>query len=65
MVKRELFKTREDGVRLYRSYSDENKRIHKVGTEEKYDEAIDIENAPYVYEETDELIEQVDIQKNE
>jgi hypothetical protein len=32
-------------------------KIHKVGTSEVYDEAIDIEGAPYIYEETDEPIE--------
>ena len=31
--------------------------IHKVGTDEFYDEAIDIENAPFKYEETDIPIE--------
>ena len=32
-------------------------KIHKVGTDEIYDEAIDIENAPFEYEETDIPIE--------
>lgn len=32
-------------------------KIRKVGTDEFYDEAIDIENAPFTYEETDEKIE--------
>ena len=27
--------------------------IHKIGTEEYYAEAIDVENAPWSYEETD------------
>ncbi len=52
MVKKEYFRTREDGVRLYRSYSDQNLYIQKVGTEEVYSEAIDVETAPYVYFET-------------
>ena len=32
--------------------------IHKIGTEEYYGEAIDVENAPFKYEETTILIEQ-------
>ena len=53
MIVKEFYKTREDGVNLYRSYSDNNVHIHKVGTDEVYAEAIDVENAPYEYEETD------------
>lgn len=55
-IVKEFYKTREDGVNLYRTYSDENKLIKKVGTEEIYDEAIDIENATYEYEETTETV---------
>ena len=47
-----------DGVNLFRTYSDENKYIRNVGTNEEYSEAIDIEGAPYKYEETDKEIEQ-------
>lgn len=57
MIVKEFYITREDGVNLYRTYSDANFKIHKVDTNEIYDEAIDVENAPYTYEETDELIE--------
>lgn len=57
MIVKEFFKTRKDGVNLYRTYSDINLKIRKVGTEEIYDEAIDIEGAPYTYEETDMPIE--------
>lgn len=58
MIVREFYQTRMDGVNLYRTYSDANKYIKKVGTNEEYSEAIDIEGAPYVYEETDKEIEQ-------
>lgn len=58
MIVREFYLTRQDGVNLFRTYSDENKYIKKVGTNEEYSEAIDIEGAPYVYEETDREIEQ-------
>lgn len=57
MIVTEYFNVREDGVKLYRTYSDKNYKILQVETEIQYDEAIDIENAPYTYEETDVLIE--------
>ena len=57
MVVTEYFNIREDGVKLYRTYSDKNYKILQVETGIQYDEAIDIENAPYTYEETDVLIE--------
>lgn len=61
MIVREFYQIRQDGVNLFRTYSDENKYIRKVGTNEKYSEAIDIEGAPYEYEETDKEIEQYEI----
>lgn len=54
MIVKEFYRTREDGVNLFRTYSDKGMQIRKVGTDEIYDEAIDIENAPYTYEETGE-----------
>lgn len=57
MIKKEFYKTREDGINLYRTYSDENYRIRQIETGNIYDEAIDVENAPYTYEETEEKIE--------
>lgn len=59
MIIREFYKTREDGVRLYRTYSNEGVQIRKVGTNEIYDEAIDVESAPFVYEETDQALERI------
>ena len=44
-------------VKLYRTYSDENKYIRKVGTDEVYSEAVDIEGVNYQYEETEIEIE--------
>lgn len=64
MVVKEFYRTRKDGVNLYRNYSDQNLKIRKVGTEEIYDEAIDVEFAPYSYEETDMPIE-VEKEQNE
>ncbi len=71
---------REDGVKLIKRYDavivgyDENGKpiykpsgyqIRKVGTDSYYDEAIDIENAPYKYEETNILIEKIEEKENE
>ena len=56
-IVKEFYKTREDGVNLYRTYSDEGYVIKKIGTDEEYDEAIDVENASYEYEETDIIVE--------
>lgn len=57
MIVKEFYKERKDGVKLYRTYSDEQYKIKQVETGNIYDEAIDIENANYTYEETDILIE--------
>ena len=58
MIVKEFYRTRQDGVNLYRNYSDESFRIQKVGTEEVYNEAIDVEFANYEYVETNEKIEE-------
>ena len=57
MIKTEFYRTRDDGVNLYRTHSDSGLMIRKVGTDEVYEEAIDIENSGYTYEETDILID--------
>lgn len=57
MLKTELYKTRADGVKLYRSYSDSGFLILQEQTGVKYAEAIDIEDSGYTYIETDEPIE--------
>lgn len=54
---REFYKTRTDGVNLFRTYSDEGFYILQNPTGIEYGEAIDVEGAPYTYEETDKLIE--------
>ena len=58
MVVREYYKTRKDGVTLVRTHSDKGVKIQKLGTKEIYDEAIDVQGAPYTYEETDTPIEE-------
>lgn len=59
MIIKEYYSTRADGARLIRTYSDQNKYIQKVGTQEVYSEAIDLESKGYVYEETDKEIEEI------
>lgn len=56
-VIREFYGTRADGVRLFKSYSDKGETIRKVGTDEVYSEAVDIDTAQYTYEETGKKIE--------
>lgn len=58
MIIKEFYLQRKDGVNLYRSYSSDGFKIQQVETGIIYDDAIDIENAPYSYVETDELIEE-------
>lgn len=56
MIHTEFYRTREDGVNLYKSYSDINHYIIQDYTGNKYIEAIDIEDAPYTYTESDKEI---------
>jgi hypothetical protein len=58
MKVREFYRTRKDGVNLYRTYSDEGFYIIQNETGAEYDEAIDVEGAPYTYSETERLIEE-------
>lgn len=57
MVKTEYFNTRSDGVKLFRTYSDEGFTLIQNETGIEYSEAIDVENAPYTYSETGNKIE--------
>lgn len=57
MIVREYYMTRDDGVKLYKTYSNTNHYIKQLPTEVIYDIAIDVENAPYTYIETNEKIE--------
>lgn len=57
MIVKEFFRTRKDGVKLYKTYSDKNVFIRKVNTSEVYDIAIDVESANFTYIETDKIIE--------
>lgn len=54
MIVSEFYMTRQDGVNLYRSYSDEGFYIERDGV--RYEEAIDPEGTNRVYAETAELV---------
>ena len=56
MIIKNFYAVRDDGVLLYRTYSDNGFMIKKVGTDEVYEEAVDVEGAPFTYEETEEKI---------
>lgn len=56
MIKREYYETRADKVVLYRTYSDTGHYIKQIETGAIYEEAVDVENANYTYEETDDII---------
>lgn len=62
MIRQEFYKTRKDGVDLYRTYSDLEVYIKQIETGNEYIEAIDVvdENGKirYTYEETDKKIEE-------
>jgi len=55
MIQTEFYRTREDGIKLYRTYSNTNMMI-KQETGARYDEAIDVEGSGHTYTETDEPI---------
>ena len=57
MIVKEFYKTREDGVNLFRSYSDQGFYILQNETGSEYSEAVDVENAPYTYTESDKPID--------
>jgi hypothetical protein len=57
MIIREYYRKREDGVRLYRTYSDQGMYILQNETGIEYSEAIDVEGSMYTYTETYRPIE--------
>lgn len=56
MIVKELYKVRNDGMKLYRTYSDNGYKILQEETGIVYDDAVDIETANYTYTETNEKI---------
>ena len=53
MIQKELYMTRSDGVKLYRTYSDSGKGLLQIETGAIYSEAIDVENTAYTYQEVE------------
>ena len=58
MVKKEYYKTLEDGTILIRNYSDSNHYVIQDGTGIEYSEAIDPENMNRTYTESEKVIEE-------
>lgn len=56
MIVREFYRTRKDGVSLYRTYSDAGYLIRQTQTGAEYAEAVDVADAPYTYTETETKI---------
>ena len=65
MIINEFYREREDGVRLYRTYSDAGMMIQQEQTGAVYSEAVDVENSGNTYIETDMPIESEDITDSE
>lgn len=57
MIVQKEYMTRADGVKLIRTYSDEQKKLKQVETGVVYDVAIDIYPVRYTYVETNEYID--------
>lgn len=56
MIVKELYTIKRNGEKLYRIYSDLNRYITQIETGNIYREAIDVEDAPYTYKETMQII---------
>ena len=57
MIVRVELQTRDDGLRLFKSFSDRGVYIRQIETGSIYVDAIDVEGASYQYEETEMPIE--------
>lgn len=64
MIITEFYREREDGINLYRTYSDQGLMIEQE-TGAIYDAAIDIENSGHTYTETDQPIPTQEIDEDE
>ncbi len=52
-IQREFYGERADGVKLYRTFSDDGRMIRQNETGVLLDEAVDVEGANFTYTETD------------
>lgn len=67
MIKTEFFIEREDGIKLYKTYSD-NEKMNLLQNETGiiYSEAIDVENSGYTYSEIEKPEEEtIELNENE
>ena len=65
MIRKEYYKTLEDGTVLVRTYSDSNHYIIQDGTGIEYSEAIDPENMNRTYTESEKTIEEDSVEESE
>lgn len=65
MIIKQFYQERQDGVKLYRTYSDANFMIRQEQTGVEYAEAIDVENSNYTYIETETPIESEELTDTE
>ena len=65
MIKKEYYKTLEDGTVLVRTYSDSNHYIIQDGTGIEYSEAIDPEQMNRTYTESEKTIEEDFVEESE
>ena len=56
MVVKEYYGERFDGVKLFKNFSTDDKYLIQVETGIVYDVAIDVEDAPFTYIESDKYI---------
>lgn len=61
MIVKEFYEKRFDGVNLYKTYSDKGYYIKQMPTGVVYVDTIDVENAPYTYEETNLIVEETEV----
>ena len=57
MIITEFFREREDGINLYRTYSDRGLRVENEQTHEVFDDVVNVEGFTHTYTETDEPIQ--------
>lgn len=57
MIKTEFYKIRNDGIQLYKTYSDKNVYIKQLESDVEYSVAIDVYPLKYTYIETDKPLE--------
>lgn len=62
MIVKEYYMTRKDGVNLYRTFSDAGFTIIREDGQE-FEEAVDVENAPFTYTESERKIGDTDTEE--